>query len=73
LGSLDLCAEQAYPAVVEVPYIDHGLFNNIKEAVEKGRDFLADAYNKEEKNIFFKHFFETQQPNILLMQGKNGL
>ncbi|HZJ59258.1 MAG TPA: ATP-binding protein [Chitinophagaceae bacterium] len=61
-GSWDLwisAPEQAYPAVVEVPYIDHGLFNNIKEAVEKGRDFLADAYNKEEKNIFFKHFFEN--------------
>jgi len=51
--------DQAYPAVLEVPYIDHGLFNTIIEAVEKGRDFVADAYDQHEKNIFFKHFFEN--------------
>jgi len=51
--------DQAYPAVVEVPYIDHGLFNNLMEAVKNGQDFLADAYDQEEKNIFFKHFFEN--------------
>jgi signal transduction histidine kinase len=61
-GNWDLwisAPDQAYPAVVEVPYLDHGLFNNIIEAIKKGHDFVADAYDQEEKNIFFKHFFEN--------------
>jgi signal transduction histidine kinase/DNA-directed RNA polymerase subunit N (RpoN/RPB10) len=61
-GSWDLwisTPEQAYPALVHVPYLDHGLFNKLIEVIGRGGDFLADAYDQEEKNMFFKHFFEN--------------
>src|SRR6185295_5578319 len=61
-GSWDMwisTPEQAYPALVHVPYIDHGLFNNVIKAIAEGRDFFTDAYDQEEKNVFIRHFFEN--------------
>jgi len=61
-GSWDLwisTPEQAYPALVHVPYIDHGLFTKLIDVIKHGGDFLADAYDQNEKDIFFKHFFEN--------------
>jgi len=61
-GSWDMwisTPEQAYPALVHVPYIDHRIFNNVIEAIAQDRDFFTDAYEQDEKNIFIRHFFEN--------------
>jgi len=61
-GSWDLwlsTPEQAYPALIYVPYLDHPIFNRITEEEAKGNDFYTDVYTWEETNIFFHHFFEN--------------
>src|SRR5215203_1174407 len=61
-GSWDLwlsTPEQAYPALIHVPYLDHPIFNRITEEVAKGNDFYTDVYTPEQSNIFFHYFFEN--------------
>ncbi len=61
-GSWDLwlsTPEQAYPALIHVPYLDHPIFNRITEEEAKGNDFYTDVYTREQTNIFFHHFFEN--------------
>ena len=61
-GSWDLwlsTPEQAYPAIIHVPYLDHPIFNDITEQIAKNNDFYTRVYNQEEANIFFHHFFEN--------------
>src|SRR5688572_15338049 len=61
-GSWDLwlsTPEQAYPALIHVPYLDHPIFNDISEQVARNNDFFTRVYNPEEANIFFHHFFEN--------------
>jgi len=61
-GSWDLwlsTPEQAYPALIHVPYLDHPIFNRITEEEAKGNNFYTDVYTWEETNIFFHHFFEN--------------
>ena len=61
-GSWDLwlsTPEQAYPALIHVPYLDHPIFNRITEEEAKGNDFYTDVYTRELTNIFFHHFFEN--------------
>src|SRR5688572_18336331 len=61
-GSWDLwlsTPEQAYPALIHVPYLDHPIFNDISEQVASNNDFFTRVYNPEEASIFFHHFFEN--------------
>jgi hypothetical protein len=61
-GSWDLwlsTPEQAYPALIHVPYIDHPIFSRITEEEARGNDFFTDVYLREEANTFFHHFFEN--------------
>ncbi len=61
-GSWDLWVsspEQAYPAFMHVPYLDHPIFNKVMEMIEKGVDSFTDIYEQDEKNSFFHHFFEN--------------
>ncbi len=50
---------QRYATKIHIPYFDHPIFNRFNEAKEKGLDFFADSFTFEEKNIFFRHFFEN--------------
>jgi signal transduction histidine kinase len=47
-----------YATRIDVPYIDHPLFNRLIEAKEKGEDFIILQLNKEEKDRFFDHYFK---------------
>ncbi|HEX6848840.1 MAG TPA: ATP-binding protein [Chitinophagaceae bacterium] len=61
-GSWDLwltTPEQKYPDLIHVPYLDHPIFNRIEDNIAKGLDFFTDAYEKNEANKFFRHFFEN--------------
>ncbi len=61
-GSWDLWVsspEQSYPAFMHVPYLDHKIFNNVVEMIKKGVPAFTDIYEKEEKDSFFRHFFEN--------------
>ncbi|HJS56158.1 MAG TPA: hypothetical protein VJ765_16520, partial [Chitinophagaceae bacterium] len=61
-GSWDLwlsTPERTYPALIHVPYLDHPIFNRITEEIAKGNDFFTHVYTREEKDIFFHHFFEN--------------
>ena len=52
---------QAYPAQLFVPYFDHPIFNRLIEIQNKKIEFYSDVYGYEEKNRFFKHFFENTE------------
>lgn len=49
---------QTYVTKIHVPYFDHPLFHNFIDAKERGLDFLVQQLSFEEKNAYFKHFFE---------------
>ena len=49
---------QPYSFNIHVPYFDHIVFNDIKAAKKSTKDFLMSLYSFEEKNEFFKHFFD---------------
>ena len=51
--------EQSYPSVIHVPYLDHRIFNNLKEVKAKKIGFYTDVFDQEEARMFFKHFFEN--------------
>jgi signal transduction histidine kinase len=60
-GSWDLwlfTPDQPYPAQLYVPYLDHPIFNRVLENIQAGADFSSDVYDKGEKDVFFRHFFE---------------
>jgi hypothetical protein len=50
---------QAYPAQIFVPYFEHRIFTEEDEMISSGKDFLPRQYTVEEKNSFFRHFFEN--------------
>jgi hypothetical protein len=50
--------EQAYPSQIHFPYFDHRIFN---DQVKTNLDFFTELYSAEEKNIFFRKFFETTE------------
>jgi len=50
---------QAYPAQIFVPHFKHRIFTEEDEMISSGKDFLARQYTVEEKNSFFRHFFEN--------------
>ncbi len=54
-----------------IPYIDHPIYNEVKVAKEKGLDFVAIKLSFEEKNIFWKHFFNYFEPET--EEQKEGL
>jgi len=57
--------DQPYPAQVHVPYYDHAIFKDVSEADQKKEKFFERNYTLEEKNSFFKYFFEnTEAKNI---------
>ena len=49
---------QPYSFNIHLPYFDHIVFNDIKAAKKSTKDFLIRLYSFEEKNEFFKHFFD---------------
>ncbi len=54
--------EQAYPSQIYFPYFDHRIFSDQENAK---LDFFTELYSAEEKNIFFRKFFEiTEALNI---------
>jgi len=58
-GSWDLwisTPEQSYPALVHVPYLNHGLFNNLIEIISKGVDSWLMCMIRKRK-IFFSNIF----------------
>ena len=67
-GSWDLwisTPDQPYPAQIYVPYFDHPIFREVKEADDRRESFFERNYTLEEKNSFFKYFFEnTAAKNI---------
>ena len=63
-GNWDLwisTTEQAYPSQVHFPYFDHRVFNQLNDLENTTLDFFTDLYTAEEKNIFFRKFFETTE------------
>ncbi len=60
-GSWDLwisTSDQPYPAQIYVPYFNHRIFTAVNEADERHETFFTSNYTLEEKNSFFKYFFE---------------
>ncbi|HET6723980.1 MAG TPA: hypothetical protein VFH07_14570, partial [Chitinophagaceae bacterium] len=51
--------QQSYPSIIYVPYIDHRIFNNLKEVKAKNLEFYTDVFEQDEAMVFFKHFFEN--------------
>ncbi|HKI88364.1 MAG TPA: hypothetical protein VKA38_04995, partial [Draconibacterium sp.] len=51
--------EQPYPAQIHVPFLDHAFFNIQSELTKMKSDFLAEMYDKKEKDRFFRHFFKN--------------
>jgi signal transduction histidine kinase len=49
--------QQSYPSIIHVPYLDHRVFNNLKEVKTKKIDFFTDVFDQDEARVFFKHFF----------------
>lgn len=49
---------QPYSILLNIPYFDNPLFNSIKEAKNKGLSFISQQLSYEEKNQFFRHFFQ---------------
>ncbi len=50
---------QRYSTKMHIPYLDHPIFNRLNEAKVKGLSFFSDSLTFEEKNTFFRHFFEN--------------
>jgi signal transduction histidine kinase len=55
--------EQSFPTLVHIPYIDHPVFNRSIELKKNDVSIITDQFTFEEKNSFFKYFFE-QVPGI---------
>ena len=51
--------QQSYPSIIHIPYLDHRIFNNLKEIKAKNIDFFTDVFDQNEARAFFKHFFEN--------------
>lgn len=47
-----------YASRIDVPYLDHPVFNRMIEAKEKGEAFFTLLLTMEEKNRFFDHYFK---------------
>ncbi|MBL7874703.1 MAG: hypothetical protein JNL53_03515, partial [Cyclobacteriaceae bacterium] len=48
---------QPYPRLQNIPYADTAIMNSVKYAKEKGLSFFSHTVTREEKNEFFRHFF----------------
>ena len=73
-GSWDLwlyTADQIYPAKLFVPYLDHPIFNRVLENIKSGADSFTDIYGKDEKDVFFRHFFENTLAKDAPVERKN--
>ncbi len=44
---------------ISTPYFQHPILDDFYEAKEAGVEFFSKAYSEEEKNSYFKRFFET--------------
>jgi signal transduction histidine kinase len=49
---------QPYSILLNIPYVDSPLFNSIKEAKKRGLSFITQQLSSEDKNQFFRHFFQ---------------
>ncbi|MFD2200547.1 ATP-binding protein [Shivajiella indica] len=49
---------QPYSILLNIPYFDNSLFNSIKEAKKRGLKFITQQLSFEDKNQFFRHFFQ---------------
>ncbi|TDQ17033.1 SnoaL-like protein [Algoriphagus boseongensis] len=49
---------QPYSILLNIPYVDSPLFNSIKEAKKRGLSFITQKLSYEDKNQFFRHFFQ---------------
>ncbi|WP_198669830.1 ATP-binding protein [Cognataquiflexum aquatile] len=49
---------QPYSILLNIPYVDSPLFNSIKEAKKRGLSFITQQLSYEDKNQFFRHFFQ---------------
>ncbi|MEP2669195.1 MAG: ATP-binding protein [Cyclobacteriaceae bacterium] len=47
-----------HPIKVLIPYVDHRMFNRVIQEAKKGSDFLEDTFGFEEKNSYFRHWFD---------------
>jgi signal transduction histidine kinase len=54
---------QVYPSLQRIPYIDTAIMNSVKQAKEKELTFFSHTTSFDEKNEFFRHFFE-QAKNV---------
>ena len=50
--------QRSYPVLFHIPYFDHPIFNGVKEAKATGINFFTDSFSFEEKNKFWRHFFD---------------
>jgi signal transduction histidine kinase len=51
--------QQVYPAQILFPYFAHRVFTDVNDMPVSGKDFVAREYTREEKDSFFKYFFEN--------------
>ncbi|SDA87499.1 His Kinase A (phospho-acceptor) domain-containing protein [Algoriphagus alkaliphilus] len=49
---------QPYSLLLHIPYADITLFNSLNEAKKRGHSFITQHLSLEEKNQFFRHFFQ---------------
>lgn len=49
---------QPYSVLLHIPYFDNPGFNGMKEAKKRGLSFITQHLSFEEKNQFFRHFFQ---------------
>ena len=63
--------EQPYPAQIHIPFIDHPFFKMQSEMTKMKSDSLAEIYDKEEKNRFFRHFFENTTARNIPKERQN--
>ena len=49
---------QPYSILLHIPYADNVLFNSLNEAKKRGLSFITQHLSLEEKNQFFRHFFQ---------------
>ncbi len=60
-GSWDIWVStnmQPYPAKVTIPYFSNRIFDELNEGRRSGKTFYTGIYSFEEKNEFFRYFFE---------------
>lgn len=55
---------QKYALKMKCIPFEHPIFLRWQNALDKGEEYLTMLLNKEEKNIFFKHFFATSKHDI---------